>query len=350
MSEELESKELESKANVNSTNLDEIKIPDFPENATIEQINEILSELNRNVDTAQFKDIIRTLQERKPKPDAPLSETIAFNIFVNNQIHELEEGPGLTDPDILTQPSEAGAESTPPLQKKSSSNVSALSNVSATTLTFFKGESMIQDAIVHEALKGKPPPKAISEGTLDRLANESEGPPPPQAARPVANNPEVSLVGEGFLDDVLAESDRLYEKDREKRQSAVKDQRREKLSRDEGKLEDLETNSKAEKPREIFRRPDVEIPKNVMPPEPESKTANFNQKEPRELQSSDVQSEPLSGQKPLSTGVFALTENASENASQNVIGGGKKRRKKTKKKKKSKKRKTKRRYKTGKRN
>lgn len=330
MSEELESKELESKANVNSTNLDEIKIPDFPENATIEQINEILSELNRNVDTAQFKDIIRTLQERKPKPDAPLSETIAFNIFVNNQIHELEEGPGLTDPDILTQPSEAGAESTPPLQKKSSSNVSALSNVSATTLKFFKGESMIQDAIVHEALKGKPPPKAISEGTLDRLANESEGPPPPQAARPVANYPEVSLVGEGFLDDVLAESDRLYEKDREK------------LSRDEGKLEDLETNSKAEKPREIFRRPDVEIPKNVMPPEPESKTANFNQKEPRELQSSDVQSEPLSGQKPLSTGVFASTEN--------VTGGGKKRRKKTKKKKKSKKRKTKRRYKTGKRN
>ena len=285
MSEELEELEQKELA-IDSKNLDGVEVTDYPKDADIEKINELKSKLYEQVDEALLEDILNHLRNRTPNPNSPLADHIIWNVIHNIQMQELNQT-------LLQADAENTEPSKPSLLKRSSS-------LSSATPTSLLRDNVVPNELMHEALEGEKPLKPAN------LPSVPDQEPPP------SNSPS-------FVDAMVAESNRQYEKDRldrEKRQSAVKHQRREKLSADEGELDegdDLEPTQ----PREIFKRDDA-LPQTEPPSQPE----------------------------PLSTGVVAPPENDS----QKVTGGGKKRRKKTKKKKKSKKRKTKRRYKRGKRN
>ena len=321
MSEELEPIEQKEEKDVavESKNLDGVEVTDFPEDADVQQIKEILSKLYAQVDEAVIEDILNHLRSRSPDQNSPLAEHIIYNVIHNIQMQELDQT-------LLQGDAENTKPSQPPLQKRSSS-------VSSATPTSLLRDNVVPNELMHEALTGKPPPKPVTEERLERLEQMSQGPPPLEANIPSVpdQNPPPSN-SPSFVDALVAESNRQYEKeekDREKQSVTT--------------------------PSTIFKK-EIPIPKNVMRElivkksgDDGGETILVDSEDPRVKgkptdtipeyieNSGPEPPEPPSQPEPLSTGVVAQPEN--------VTTGGKKRRKK-----KSKKRKTKRRYKRGKRN
>lgn len=320
------SEEQQSEVKTQFEHLKSVRPPVFKKNFSVEETNAELNRYNSEIDTATVQAQLQRAEELKPPDDASLGAKLGYSLSFNTQVSEL--GKPQVDGEVL-QSAKASRETTttsitPSLKRELTSNISATSD------SFFRGA--VPETVFNEAV-GKVRPEPPSERQLEILASRPEDYSQPSdvsvkrnavSVKPLDKTTEDENVMNGKRPLIVKQSgddagETIYVEPDDPR---VIGQGRNPIP--------VYIKKQPEKPREIFRSTNVEIPTNVMP-----------QSEPQ----------PPSQQELLSTGVEVPSEKEpTKKASQNVTGGGKKRRKKTKKKKKSKKRKTKRRYKTGKRN
>ena len=173
---------------VESIYLDEINSPVFPENATKEQREEILSQYYAEVNEALFKDKLNDLTKRKPSQDSHLSEHIGYNTAYNDAMEGMKE----LDPTLSQKDKGNTNLSKPSLLRRSSS----ISSATPTSLL----SNVVPDNIMYQALKGEPAPQPVTKESLERLEQMSKGPPPPPAnipSVPDQDQPYELLSAEG---------------------------------------------------------------------------------------------------------------------------------------------------------